>query len=252
VTPKRHAIELRDVSLTYRPRHSLFRRTTYTALRNLDLVVFEGETLGIIGRNGSGKSTLLRVLASIYKPDAGSVVTHCGSVSLLGLGVGFDPNLSGRDNAIVLAMLLGSRRAQVEEKLDEILEFAELGAFIDEPLKTYSTGMRARLGFSVAIKMQADLLLIDEILSVGDAEFRKKAEQAMIAKIKSRQSVVLVSHSVGQLRALSDRVLWLEKGSIRGLGDPADIIAGYNRFIAKHEDEAPQQAESATGMSKNG
>lgn len=246
----RPVIELRDVSLTYRQRHSLFRRTTYTALRDLNLTVFEGETLGIIGRNGSGKSTLLRVLASIYRPDSGVVITHCSSVSLLGLGVGFDPNLSGRDNAIVLAMLLGSRRAQVEEKLDEILEFAELGGFVDEPLKTYSTGMRARLGFSVAIKMQADLLLIDEVLSVGDAEFKKKAEKAMIARIRSQQSVVLVSHSVAQLRTLSDRVLWLEKGSIRALGDPADVIGQYRRFIAHHGEETPRQAEPAVGMRK--
>jgi lipopolysaccharide transport system ATP-binding protein len=252
VNRRQPVIELQDVGLTYRQRHSLFRLTEHTALRHLNLVVYEGETLGIIGRNGSGKSTLLRVLASIFRPDSGSVVRHCNSVSLLGLGVGFDPSLSGRDNAIVLAMLLGSRRSRAYEKLDEIVEFAELGSFIDEPLKTYSTGMRARLGFSVAIKMQADLLLIDEILSVGDAEFRKKAETAMIARIKSQQSVVVVSHSDAQLRTLSDRILWLEKGAIRALGDPAEVIGQYREFIEHHGENASQQASPAMSMSKNG
>lgn len=252
MSEKRPAIELHNVGLTYRQRHSLFRRTEYTALRNLNLVVNEGETLGIIGRNGSGKSTLLRVLASIYKPDSGSVVRHCNSVSLLGLGVGFDPDLSGRDNAIVLAMLLGSRRAHVEEKLDELLAFAELGAFIDEPLKTYSTGMRARLGFSVAINMEADVLLIDEVLSVGDAEFRKKAESAMTARIKSEQSVVIVSHSIVQLSRLCDRIVWLEKGAIQAIGAAADVIGEYQNFIETHGVAPLPQADVTMSRNQDG
>jgi lipopolysaccharide transport system ATP-binding protein len=221
-------MELVGVGLRYSQRHSLFRHTEFTALKDINLTIYEGETLGIIGHNGSGKSTLLRVMASIYTPDTGRVVRHCQSVSLLSLGLGFDAQMSGIDNAIILGMLLGARKAEVLAKLDEIIEFAELGQFIYEPLKTYSTGMRSRLGFSVAVKMQASMLLIGEVLSVGDASFRRKAERAMSDLIASDQTVVLVSHSLSQMKNLCDRVLWLKNGSVHACGIASEVLADYD------------------------
>ena len=142
-------MDLVNVGLTYRQRHSLFRHTEFVALNGIDLAIARGETLGVIGNNGSGKSTLLRVMAGIYRPDTGRVIRHVHSVSLLSLGLGFDNELSGIDNALILGMLLGARKSEVMAKLDEIIEFSELGPFIREPIKTYSSGMRSRLGFSV-------------------------------------------------------------------------------------------------------
>jgi len=227
MTLQRLVMELLDVGLTYMERHSLFRRTQFTALEHIDLKIYAGETLGVIGSNGSGKSTLLKVMASIYKPDTGRVIRHCNSVSLMSLGLGFDPQLSGVDNAIILAMLLGARKSQVLAKLDQIIEFSELGAFIHEPIKTYSTGMRSRLGFSVAVTMHADMLLIDEVLSVGDAGFRRKAERTMLDLIGSEQTVVLVTHSIAQVRKLCNRVLWLKDGKIFRLGETDKVVDEY-------------------------
>lgn len=221
------AMELKDVGLTYRQRHSLFRHTEFVALQGISLAVYRGETLGVIGSNGSGKSTLLRVMAGIYKPDQGSVIRHVHSVSLLSLGLGFDIELNGVDNAMILGMLLGSRKSEVQAKMDEIIEFSELGRFIHEPIKTYSSGMRSRLGFSVAVKMKADLLLVDEVLSVGDASFRRKAEKAMIDLIASDQTVVFVSHSNSQVRKLCNRVVWLEQGRIKRVGETGEILDEY-------------------------
>ena len=224
-------IELKNVGVTYRQRHSFFRHTSFEALHDVSFTVQKGETLGIIGLNGCGKSTLLKVLSSVYHPDQGEVIWHCKSVSLLSLGLGFDPQLSGRDNAVILGMFLGAEKHEVQKKLDEIVEFSGLGSFAVEPMKTYSSGMRARLGFSVAVKMHADLLLIDETLSVGDAQFKKKAEAAMIDKIRSNQSVVLVSHAMGQIRRLCNRVLWLDNGTTKMMDEPAVVIKEYENSL---------------------
>jgi len=154
-------------------------------------------------------------------------------VSLLSLALGFDTELPGRENAIISGMLLGSRRKEVLSKLDEIIDFSELGEFIDKPIKTYSSGMRARLAFSVAVKMQSELMLIDEVLGVGDGKFKMKAEKAMVSKITSRQTVVLVSHSLSQIRKLCDRVLWLDRGKIKMIGDSDTVIRHYEDFYSK-------------------
>ncbi len=163
--------------------------------------------------------------------DSGVISWHCRQVSLLALSLGFDVALSGRDNAIISGMLLGGRKKEVLEKLDEIIEFSELEGFIDKPIKTYSSGMRARLGFSVAVKMRSELLLIDEVMGVGDGKFRLKAEAAMSNKISSQQTVVLVSHSLPQIKTLCDRVLWLDAGKVRIIGTPNDVLTEYDLFI---------------------
>ncbi|MBF5056603.1 ABC transporter-like protein [Alcanivorax sp. 521-1] len=163
----------------------------------------------MVGRNGAGKSTLLRVVAGILKPDEGVVENSGVTVSLLTLQAGFDPDLPGTDNAILSGMLMGYQRCQIEERMEAIEDFSELGAFMKEPVKTYSSGMRSRLGFSVAMYLSPDVLLLDEILSVGDKHFRKKAEEAMFKKIHSNQTVLIVSHSETQIERLCDRVVAL-------------------------------------------
>jgi ABC-type polysaccharide/polyol phosphate transport system, ATPase component len=205
-------LSLRDVGVCYKRRGSLFRRTAFfQALSGINLDIHRGETLGIIGRNGAGKSTLLRVIAGIIQPDQGKIINYGATVSLLALQVGFDVNLSGKDNAIFSGMLLGYPRPQVEASLEAITEFSELGDFMSEPVRTYSTGMRARLGFAVAMFMTPGILLLDEVLSVGDKEFRQKAEKEMLRKIHSDQTVVLVSHMENQVARLCDRVIELKQ-----------------------------------------
>lgn len=204
-------ISVNNVSVTYRQRSGLFKPAkSFEALSNVSFDLYCGETLGIVGRNGIGKTTLLKVLAGIIRPDKGKIINHRNaSVSLLALQAGFDSELSGYDNAVLGGMLLGYSRKDVEAKLDEIAAFSELGAFMDQPIKTYSSGMRSRLGFSVALYASPDVLLLDEVLSVGDREFKKKAEAAITEKIRSDQTVVLVSHSESQVERLCDRTVRL-------------------------------------------
>jgi lipopolysaccharide transport system ATP-binding protein len=224
---KEKLVSLKDVDIRYRLRHALFRHTYFMALKGISFNLYRGETLGVVGNNGSGKTTLLRVLSEVYKPDKGAFVNHGASVSLLTLRLGFDPELSGRNNAILSGMFLGHRKKKVKALLDEIIFFTELGDFIDQPVKTYSDGMQARLGFSVAITMQPDVLLIDEGLGVGDASFRTKTEEVLKEKIKSEQTVVFVSHSAEQIRGLCDRVLWLERGQVKRIGSTDEVMSEY-------------------------
>lgn len=226
-------ITLDDVSVLYRQRQSMFRHSYFHALKEISFKVKKGETLGVIGRNGCGKSTLLKLLAGIYQPDKGVVDRKGYKASLLTLAAGFDPNLSGIDNAIISAMMLGHSKREVMEKLDEIVDYSEVGEFIGEPVKTYSSGMKARLGFSVAIQMKADVLLIDEVLGVGDAQFKKKAEKSMLSLINSDQTVVLVSHSAGQIRRICQRAIWLEQGQLKRIGPCADVAAEYEEFMSE-------------------
>lgn len=203
-------ISLNGVGVRYKRRGGIFRESEYfQALEGVSFDIHRGETLGIVGRNGAGKSTLLRVIAGIIKPDSGKIINHGVTVSLLALQAGFDPELPGKDNAIMSGMLMGYTRRQVESRLEEIREFSELGKFMEEPVKTYSSGMRARLGFSVSVFLTPDVLLLDEILSVGDKDFRQKAEHEMMKKIHSNQTVILVSHSEGQVNRICDRKIEL-------------------------------------------
>jgi lipopolysaccharide transport system ATP-binding protein len=225
-------IKLRDVGLTYRTRTGAFSVDRFRALDGISFDLFAGETLGIVGSNGSGKSTLLRVLAGIYTPDTGTLeYNDVGRISLLSLGLGFAPELSGVENAIFGSMLLGASLSEAQGKLEEIVEFAELGDFMRKPIRTYSSGMRSRLAFAVALLMETDVLLIDEVLAVGDAHFRKKSEAALRHKIKSGQAVVLVSHSLAQVASLCERAAWVHQGKMMYLGDASETVKKYKEAL---------------------
>jgi lipopolysaccharide transport system ATP-binding protein len=231
---RRVMLELDNVSLSYHSGRKSFDHGTHHVLNQVSLKLYEGETLGIIGRNGVGKTTMLRLMAGILAPTLGSVRLHPGkSASLLSLGLGFKAELSGRDNALLAAMLQGSTRNQAESFLDAIAEFSELGDSFDEPVKNYSAGMRSRLAFTTALMTHVDVLLIDEILSVGDAHFRGKAQAAMTSRISGQQTVVFVSHMAEQVKAMCDRVIWLDKGQIAAQGDAIEVTDAYTRQIGE-------------------
>jgi len=224
-------LQLEDVSLSYSSRRKSFDHGAHHVLDRVSLQVFEGETLGIIGRNGVGKSTTLRLMAGILAPTSGTVWQRPGkSASLLTIGLGFRPDLSGRDNATLAAMLQGATARQARGFLEEIKEFSELGDSFEEPVKTYSSGMLARLGFTTALKTHVDILLIDEVLSVGDARFREKAEAAMKSRISGDQTVVFVSHMEGQIREVCDRAICLHEGVVLAEGDPAAVLEAYREI----------------------
>jgi lipopolysaccharide transport system ATP-binding protein len=238
---KEDLLTLDKVAIAFRFRSGLFRSGTYSALKDISFSVKEGESLGIVGRNGAGKTTLLRLLAGVFKPDNGSIIRHKPiRVSLLSLQLGFDPQLTGRDNAILSGLLLGFSHRAILSNLDEIIAFSELGDFIDLPVKTYSSGMLARLGFSVALKMSPDILLIDEVLGVGDNNFRDKSAAAMREKIKSDQTVILVSHSAYEIKNLCDRAVWIEKGVTQMVGDSASVVDAYLSFMRTLQAHAAQ------------
>jgi lipopolysaccharide transport system ATP-binding protein len=225
-------LEMDGVSLSYRTRRDHFDHGMHHVLNAVSLKLYQGETLGIVGRNGCGKTTILRIMAGILAPNAGTVNRRPGCcASLLTLGLGFKPNLSGRDNALLSAMLQGSSRGQAESFLEEIKEFSELGDSFEEPVQTYSSGMRSRLGFTTALMTHVDILLIDEVLSVGDAQFREKAEAAIKARIRGEQTVVFVSHAGPQIRDLCDRAIWLDNGQIASEGRPDEVHEIYRESL---------------------
>lgn len=225
-------IELDRVSLSYQAKKGAFEDGKHRILNEVSLTLSRGETLGVIGRNGCGKSTILRLLAGIIAPTSGKITfSNHATSALLTIGLGFKPNLSGRDNAILSAMLQGSSRKQADAMLDDIKEFAELDDSFDEPVKTYSSGMRSRLGFATALMTHVDIMLIDEVLSVGDAHFKKKAEAAIRERITGEQTVVFVSHADAQIKSLCDRAIWLNDGRIAAEGDTADVLTSYRQYI---------------------
>lgn len=227
-------ISLQDISLRYKRSGNVFRRKSYfDVLKSISLDIYPGETLGILGRNGAGKSSLLKIISGIIRPDQGEVINHGVSVSLLALQAGFDPNLSGQDNAVLSGMLQGYSRRQVQAQLDNIHEYSELGDFFFEPVRTYSSGMRARLGFSITTTISPDVLLVDEVLSVGDQHFKQKAERTMLEKIQSQQTVVLVSHSHQQIARLCDRAVLIDNGISFASGDPQKVLGIYEERLEK-------------------
>lgn len=238
------------ISLCYRQRTGVLRYEKFWALKDVSFELHEGETLGLIGGNGAGKSTLLRVIAGIVEPNHGRIQRHKRLVaSLLALNVGFKTDLSGRDNAIIGGLLLGLSARQVRARLDEIREFSGLENFFEQPVASYSTGMRARLGFSVAMHADPDILLIDEVLGVGDQTFKDRSQQAMQEKIRSNKTVVLVSHSLEAVSKLCDRVLWIEKGKSIDCGATDQVLGHYDRVI-KEVVREQRKAQRAALMAK--
>ena len=202
----------------------------FRALNQINLTINKGEVIGIIGRNGSSKSTLLKTMAGIYSPTEGKVEMD-GDISLLsGVGLGMNKNLSGRENIHLYGSILGHSRATMDALTEEIIEFSELQDFIDEPLRTYSSGMKARLGISVATAIKPDILLIDEVLGVGDPGFKKRSQERIRRMMDDSSTVVIVSHSFGLLKEICDRMIMMEKGSIKIIGTPDDVIAKYHEI----------------------
>lgn len=205
----------------------------FEALHGISFQVKEGEILGIIGKNGSGKSTLLRTIAGIFTPDNGSVDLNGHSVSLLSIGVGFQKKLTGRENIMLSGILLGFTEEQILEKMDEIIEFSELENFIDKPVKTYSSGMYSKLAFSITVILQTDIMLIDEVLSVGDTKFKKKSYKKMKSLISdSSRTVLIVSHSMDTIRKLCNSVLWLHDGDMKMYGSVDEVLPIYEEFMS--------------------
>ncbi len=226
-------VSLRNVGVCYKRKARIFRRSgeELWALKDVSLDLYQGEVLGVIGRNGAGKTTLMKLISGIIRPDRGTLTHNGSSASLLSLQVGFIPYLTGRENAILSGMLLGLKRSDVNEMMSEIISFSELGEFIDEPINTYSAGMKARLGFSVAFQIDPDILLIDEVLGVGDADFKVKSSAVLHDKIRSEKAVVLVTHSAAMLRQLCDKSVWIENGVTQAEGDTESVLEAYERFL---------------------
>ncbi|MEN6306513.1 MAG: ABC transporter ATP-binding protein [Anaerohalosphaeraceae bacterium] len=205
--------DLNAIGLFYRKAHLFpWKSNKFWALRDVSFRVFRGETIGVIGRNGAGKSTLLKILAGIISADAGQMSRANVTVTMQSIGAGFDPRLTGRQNIVLNGLLLGSDKKQIFSRMSDIIELAGVGEFIDEPIRYYSAGMRARLGFAIAYYIKTDVVLIDEALATGDYAFQKKAVALIKEKIKGDYTVVLASHSMPLIRELCDRVIQIESG----------------------------------------
>jgi lipopolysaccharide transport system ATP-binding protein len=230
-----------SIRVSYQQGINPFRSTQYHALRGVSFSIKRGEILGVLGRNGCGKSSLLRVLAGIVEPTSGTLEFNENHTRLLlGLGVGFDPNLSGRDNAMLSAMFQGHGKSAAERILPQIREFSELGEFFDRPVRTYSAGMRLRLGFSVALVNEVDLLLIDEVMAVGDPHFRVKAEKAMETKLRGDHAVVFVSHNIDLVAKICTRAIWIDHGVLRAEGDVSEVAEEYRSFMNLRGTRSPK------------
>ncbi len=211
-----------------------FNKSKSDFINAVDDVSFEvkrGEIVGVIGSNGSGKSTLLRAISGVFSPDEGTIDLHGNSVSLSSIGVGFKGDLSGRENILISGMLLGFTEEELMEKQDQIIEFADIGNYIDKPVKTYSSGMYSKLAFSITSNLETDILLIDEVLSVGDQKFRKKSRAKMLELIRCENKTVLfVSHNLQTISNLCNRIIWLNKGKIKMIGNTDEVIKKYEEF----------------------
>ncbi|MDO5503774.1 MAG: ABC transporter ATP-binding protein [Actinomycetia bacterium] len=247
----RPAVKVENVSITYR---TTFERTPtfkqaivrfgrgeravreVEALKNVTFSVDEGTALGIVGANGAGKSTLIRTIGGILPPTSGRIEVHGRISAMLALGVGFNPNLSGRENVMLGGLANGLSRQEVLDRADEIMAFSELGDFMDLPIRTYSSGMKSKLAFAVSVHMEPDILMIDEALSAGDAAFRKKAAAKMKDLMSSARAMFLVSHALGSVKELCNRAIWLDKGRLMMEGTPDEVIAAYTKFLEVGED----------------
>ena len=249
------AVELRGVSKSFVLRHNrashvkvrligVFkpryreRLETFWALRGIDLQVREGECVGLIGPNGSGKSTLLRIMASIYRPTDGEAIVRGRVAPMIELGVGFQPDLTGQENVYLNTSLFGLSRRETDAIYQQVVEFSGLGEFIDVPVKNYSTGMHARLGFSVAVHLTPDVLLVDEVLAVGDAEFQRKCLDRIGELRRRGTTIVLVSHSTSIIERMCDRVCRLDRGRLEADGDPGQVVGRYQAVTSAPPERA--------------
>ena len=211
----------------------LKRRLTYEEFQVLDDISFEvkkGEVVGIIGKNGAGKSTLLKIIAGVMKPTSGKVTANGNIVPMLELGSGFDPELNGRENIFLNGAILGYSQEFLKEKYAEILEFSELGQFIDMPIRNYSSGMMMRLAFSIATVVQPEILIVDEILAVGDEGFQNKSKARMMELMSGGTTVLFVSHSLKQIEEMCDRVIWLDNHKIKMIGETKEVCKAYEEY----------------------
>ena len=239
---KEIAISVNDLHVYYRDmrRFSLKKHgfkgkgsgKIFKAVKGVSFEVPKGQILGICGKNGSGKSTLLRAISGIFSPDKGSINLHGNSISLLSIGVGFQKKLTGLENIYLSGLLLGYSKEEIDKKVDDIIEFSELGEFVYRPVRSYSSGMYSKLAFSITAILETDIMLIDEVLSVGDIHFKEKSYNKMKELISdSTRTVVIVSHSTKTLVELCDKVIWLHDGKIKDEGDPAKIMKKYEEFM---------------------
>ena len=239
-----NAIEVRHLVIRYKClknvsiRNSLFKlkktkSEVFEAVRDISFDVKKGEILGVIGKNGSGKSTTLRAIAGIFSPDGGRIELCTDSIALLSIGIGFQKKLTGRENIVLSGLLLGYSAEQMETKMQDIIDFSELGKFIDMPVRTYSSGMFSKLSFAITAILEPEIMLIDEVLSVGDAKFKKKSGAKMQELISDEnRTVVIVSHNNETIRSLCDRVLWLHEGEMKMIGTPDEVLPIYNKFMS--------------------
>ena len=220
-------ITLNNVAVRY-PSPAGHRHQDYSVFDGINLTLQRGERLGVVGRNGVGKSTLLRIMAKIFAPYSGEVAWAPDiTVSLLSLGLGFKPDFTGRENALIACLLQGLTKQDANLALGAIREFCEIGDFFDAPVRTYSTGMRARLGFATALANRSDVILIDETLGVGDAAFKEKAHDTLKGQMTEARGIVIVSHAPIQIKTLCDRAVWIDEGAVKLDGKPEDVLASY-------------------------
>ncbi|MER3388735.1 MAG: ABC transporter ATP-binding protein [Microcella sp.] len=208
----------------------------FWAVRDVSFEVPQGHTFGLIGRNGSGKSTLLKTLARIYHPDQGTITLNGTAASMLEVGSGFHPELTGRENIYLNGSILGLSRKQVKAKFDDIVEFSGVEKFLEQPVKNYSSGMYVRLGFSVAVHTEPDILVVDEVLAVGDGAFREKSRLKFLEFTGAGRTVIFVSHALNQVKEMCDQVAWLEKGRLREVGDATEVTDRYEKALEEEKE----------------
>lgn len=246
-----YAIEVQDLCIRYKSLKKISIKQLFQnlgkknanvveAVRSVSFRLEKGEILGIVGRNGSGKSTTLRAIAGIFAPNSGTIDLHGHSISLLSIGVGFQPALSGRENILLSGLLMGFSEDEIRARMDDIIHFSELGKFIDAPVRTYSSGMYSKLAFSITAILETDIMLIDEVLSVGDPPFRRKSYNKMKELISDKdRTVVIVSHDKKTITDLCTKVLWIDAGKTVRFGDTAEVMAEYEKFMAEHQPVPP-------------
>ena len=253
--PSNIAIELRNVSLSFKIgndkidnlkeyvirtiNRSKEKKTIFKATDNVSFKIYKGEKIGLIGFNGAGKSTLLKIISGVYTPDEGEVIINGNIAPLLSLGAGFDKNYSGRENIFLNGAILGYNEKFLKSKYDEILEFSELGEFINLPVKNYSSGMLSKLGFSIATIVEPDIPILDEVLGVGDITFKKKSKEKLQSLMASNTTVLLVSHTISEVRNICDKAIWIEEGRVREIGE-------VNHICDKYEAEAKKASKEKT------